>query len=180
MLRIAEDGVVVGVTASLKINARFAWLLSVLLRRPPLRRITKPTGQTFNLQDHRVRAAVRQALKNVAYASSARPRGSAGPIRAEPLYCQFDLHVRRRPIGSYEFFLVLCHLVPDNLDVRRASRARKLVLPKADGPELQRAVEATDTQRFHTIGVFRWSSNLSSFTSRKAPRNELAGISSTA
>src|SRR6202011_5928110 len=40
-----------------------------------------------------------------------------------------------------------------------AARAdsRKLVLPKADGPELQRAVEATDIQRFHTIGVFRWS-----------------------
>ena len=88
----------------------------------PLRRITKPTGQTFNLQDHRVRAAVRQALKNAAYASSARPRGSAGPIRAEPLYCQFDLPVRRHPIGSYEFFLVLCHLVPDNLYVCRASR----------------------------------------------------------
>src|ERR1700732_3977471 len=37
-----------------------------------------------------------------------------------------------------------------------AARAdsRKLVLPKADGPELQRAVEATDIQRFHTIGVF--------------------------
>jgi hypothetical protein len=97
-------------------------LLSVLLRRPPLRRITKPTGRTFDLQDHRVRAAVRQALKNVACASSARPRGSAGPIRAEPLYCQFDLPVRRHPIGSYEFFLVLCHLVPDNLYVCRASR----------------------------------------------------------
>jgi hypothetical protein len=55
----------------------------------PVRRITKPTGQTFNLQDHRARAAVRQALKNVAYASSARPRGSAGPIRAEPLYLSF-------------------------------------------------------------------------------------------
>jgi hypothetical protein len=46
---------------------------------------TKPTRRTFDLQDHRVRAAVRQALKNVAYASSARPRGSAGPIRAKPL-----------------------------------------------------------------------------------------------
>ena len=64
----------------------------------------KPTGRTFDLQDHRVRAAVCQALKNVAYASSARSRGSAGPIRAEPLYCQFDLPVRRRPIGSYEVF----------------------------------------------------------------------------
>jgi hypothetical protein len=135
-------------------------LLSVFLRRPPLRRITKPTGRTFDLQDHRVRAAVRQALKNVAYASSARSRGSAGPIRAEPLYCQFDLPVRRRPIGSYEVFFVLCHLVPENLNIRRASRAsraRKLVLPKADGPELQRAVGATDIQRLHTIGVFRWS-----------------------
>jgi ATP-dependent DNA ligase len=37
-----------------KINARFGWLLSVLLRRSPLRRITKPTGRTFDLQDHRV------------------------------------------------------------------------------------------------------------------------------
>jgi hypothetical protein len=62
-----------------KINARFAWLLSVLLRRPPLRRITKPTGRPFDLQGHRVRAAVRQALKNVAYASSVRPRGQRGP-----------------------------------------------------------------------------------------------------
>src|SRR3984893_14738679 len=40
--------------------------------------------------------------------------------------------------------------------VRRAD-SRKLGVPKADGPELQRAVEATDIQRFHTIGVFRWS-----------------------
>jgi len=48
-------------------------------------------------------------------------RGSAGPIRAEPLYCQFDLPVRRHPIGSYEFFLSL-YLVPDNLYVCRASR----------------------------------------------------------
>ena len=87
-----------------------------------------------------------------------RDRGAArGPIRTEPLYCQFDLPVRRRPIGSYEIFFVLCQLVPDNLNVRRASRARKLVLPKAGGPESQRAVEATDIQRFHTIGVFRWS-----------------------
>jgi hypothetical protein len=131
--------------------------LSVLLRRPPLRRITKPTGRTFDLQNHRVRSAVRQALKNVAYASSARPRGSAGPIRAEPLYCQFDLPVRRRPIGSCEVFFVLCHLVPENLNIRRASRARKLVLPTAGGPESQRSVGATDIQRFHTIGVFRWS-----------------------
>ena len=67
--------------------------------------------------------------KMAGYRSSARPRGSAGPIRAEPLYCQFDLPVRRRPIGSYEVFFVLCHLVPDNLNVRRASRARKLALP---------------------------------------------------
>ena len=66
---------------------------------PPLRRITKPTGRTFDLQDHRVRAAVREALKNVAYASSAQPRGSVVPIRAKPLYCQFDLPVRRQPIG---------------------------------------------------------------------------------
>ena len=88
----------------------------------PLRRITKPAGRTFDLQDHSVRAAVRQALKNVACASGARSRGSAGPIRAKPLYCQFDLPVRRHPIGSYEFFLVLCHLVPDNLYVCRASR----------------------------------------------------------
>ena len=43
------------------------------------------------------------------------------------------------------------------LEYTPASRARKLVLPTADGPELQRAVEATDIQRFHTIGVFRWS-----------------------
>jgi hypothetical protein len=123
MLRIAEDSVWWWESSPLlKINARFAWLLSVLLRRPPLRRITKPTGRTFDLQDHRVRAAVRQALKNVAFAPSARSRGSAGPIRAKPLHCQFDLHVRRRRIGSYEVFFILCHLVPDNLYVCRASR----------------------------------------------------------
>lgn len=75
-----------------------------------LRRTTQPTGRTFDLQDHRVRPAVRQALKNVACASSARSRGSAGPIRAKPPYCQFDLPVRRRPIGCYEVFSVLCHL----------------------------------------------------------------------
>jgi hypothetical protein len=92
---------------------------------------TKPTGRTFDLEDHCVRAAVCQALNNVAFAPSARSRGSAGPIRAEPLHCQFDVHVRRRPIGSYEVFFVLCYLVPDNLNVRRASRARKLVLPKS-------------------------------------------------
>ena len=87
---------------------------------------TKPTRRTFDLQDHRVRAAVCQALNNVAFAPSARSRGSAGPIRAKPLHCQFDLHLRRRRIGSYEVFFVLCHLVPDTLNVRRASRARKL------------------------------------------------------
>src|ERR1700730_10995785 len=49
-----------------------------------------------------------------------------------------------------------------------AARAdsRKLVLPKADGPELQRAVEATDIQRFHTIGVFRWPLRQISYTLR--------------
>jgi hypothetical protein len=72
-----------------------------------------------------------------------RGRGAArAQFGAEPLYCQFDLPVRRRPIGSYEVFFVLCHLVPDNLNVRRASRARKLVLPKASGPESQRSVGA--------------------------------------
>jgi hypothetical protein len=96
--------------------------LRLSLRRSPLRRNTKPTGRTFDLQDYRVRAAVRQALKNVACASSARSRGSAGPIRAKPLYCQFDLPGRRRPIGSYEVFFVLCHLVSDNLNICRASR----------------------------------------------------------
>jgi hypothetical protein len=88
-----------------------------------------------------------------------RDRGAArGPIRAEPLYCQFDLPGRRRPIGSYEVFFVLYYLVPENLNIRRASRARKLLLPKASGPsQSQRSVGATDIQRFHTIGVFRWS-----------------------
>jgi hypothetical protein len=62
--------------------ARFCQFYSDARR---LRRITKPMGRTFDLQDHRVRAAVRQALKNVAYASSARPRGSAGPIRRADL-----------------------------------------------------------------------------------------------
>ena len=115
--------VVVGVTSLVEDQCALCLAFVSFAPTPaPLRRITKPTGQTFNLQDHRVRAAVRQALKNAAYASSARPRGSAGPIRAEPLYCQFDLPVRRHPIGSYEFFLVLCHLVPDNLYVWRASR----------------------------------------------------------
>jgi hypothetical protein len=118
------------------------------------RQTDRATGRTFDLQDHRVRAAVCQALGNVAFAPTARSRGSAGPIRAKPLHCQFDVHVRRRPIGSYEIFFVLCHLVPDNLNVRRASRARKLVLPKASGPESQRSVGATI---FNSIGVFRWS-----------------------
>ena len=124
MLRMTEDGVwVVGVTSLVENQCSLCLAFVSFAPTPaPLRRITKPTGQTFNLQDHRVRAAVRQALKNVAYASSARPRGSAGPIRAEPLYCQFDLPGRRHSIGSYEFFLVLCHLVPDNLYVCRASR----------------------------------------------------------
>src|ERR1700730_7431398 len=126
----------------------------------------------FDLQDYRVRAAVRQVLKNVAYASSARPRGSAGPIRAKPFYCQFDLPVRRRPIGPYEVFFVLCHLVPIKLNIRRASRARKLVLPKARGPESQRSVGATDIQRFHTIGVFRWSR-----TFPRSPRGTPPGTS---
>ena len=127
MLRMAEDGVG-GNTSSSKINARFCqfcsdarsvWRGHGNALRPSC---TKPTGRTFDLQDHRVRAAVCQALNNVAFAPSARSRGSAGPIRAKPLYCQFDLPVRRHPIGSYEFFLVLCHLVPDNLYVCRASR----------------------------------------------------------
>jgi hypothetical protein len=122
MHRIAEDARGSGSHLLAKINARFAWLLLVLLRRPRLRRINKPRGRTFDLQDHRVRAAVCQALNNVAFAPSARSRGSAGPIRAKPLHCQFDLPVRRHPIGSYEFFLVLCHLVPDNLYICRASR----------------------------------------------------------
>jgi hypothetical protein len=120
---------------SLKINARFArfapfcHFCSIRLARArnALRPLcTKPTRRTFVLQDHRVRAAVCQALNNVAFAPSARSRGSAGPIRAKPLHCQFDLHVRRRRIGSYEVFFVLCHLVPDTLNVRRASRAGKL------------------------------------------------------
>src|ERR1700720_4410450 len=131
MVRIAEDGVWywgATYTSSSKINARFCqfcsgtrsvWRGHGNALRPSC---TKPTRRTFDLQDHRVRAAVRQALKNAAYASSARPRGSAGPIRAEPLYCQFDLPGRRHSIGSYEFFLILCHLVPDNLYVCRASR----------------------------------------------------------
>jgi hypothetical protein len=75
------------------------------------RRIAKPSGRTFDLPDYRVRAAVRQALKNVACASGARSRGSAGPVRAKPLYCQFDLPNRCRPISLYEAFLVHCHLV---------------------------------------------------------------------
>jgi hypothetical protein len=83
-----------------------------------------------------VRAAVCQALNNVAFAPSARSRGSACPIRAKPLHCQFDVHVRRRPIGSYEVFFVLCHLVSDNLNVRRASRARKLVFIQSASLEL--------------------------------------------
>jgi hypothetical protein len=43
-------------------------------------------------------------------------------VPSQPLYCQFDLPVRRHPIGSYEFFLVLGHLISDNLYVCRASR----------------------------------------------------------
>ncbi len=77
----------------------------------------------FDLQDYRVRAAVRQALKNVACASGARSRGRAGPVLAKPLHCQLDLSLRRRPIGLYEIFSVLCHLLPDdNSNVRRASQ----------------------------------------------------------
>jgi hypothetical protein len=58
-----------------------------------------------------MRAAVRQALKNVACPSGARSRYCAGPIRAHPLYRQFNLPVCRHPIGSYEVFSVHCHLV---------------------------------------------------------------------
>jgi hypothetical protein len=132
-LAVSRRRLVVGVTSLVEGQCALCLALSALLRRPPSRRITKPTRRTFDLQDHRVRAAVCQALNNVAFAPSARSRGSTGPIRAKPLHCQFDVHVRRRPIGSYEVFFVLCHLVPDNLNVRRASRARKPVLPKASG-----------------------------------------------
>src|ERR1700738_4548174 len=128
MVRIAEDGVWywgATYTSSSKINARFCqfcsgtrsvWRGHGNALRPSC---TKPTRRTFDLQDHRVRAAVCQALNNVAFAPSARSRGSAGPIRAKPLHCQFDLHLRRRRIGSYEVFFVLCHLVPDNLYAAR-------------------------------------------------------------
>jgi hypothetical protein len=94
------------------IDARSVWRGHGNALRPSC---TKPTGRTFDLQDHRVRAAVRQALKNVAYASRSRSRGSAGPIRAEPLYGQFDLPVRRHPIGSYEVFFVKFVLRPKEL-----------------------------------------------------------------
>ena len=78
--------VVVGVTSLVEDQCALCLAFVSFAPTPAtLRRITKPTAQTFNLQNHRVRAAVRQALKNVAYASSAQPRGSAGPIRAKPL-----------------------------------------------------------------------------------------------
>jgi hypothetical protein len=44
----------------------------------PLRRITKPAGRTFDLQDHRVRAAVRQALKNVSLCLRCAVEGQRG------------------------------------------------------------------------------------------------------
>jgi hypothetical protein len=124
---------------------------------PPLRRITKPTGQTFNLQDHRVRAAVRQALMNVAYASSARPRGSAGPIRASRSNANSISPFVGTRSARTNFSLFSVIWFPTTCMYAARADSRKLVLPKADGPELQRAVEATDIQRFHTIGVSRWS-----------------------
>jgi hypothetical protein len=123
-----------------------------------LRRITKPTGRTFDLQDHRMRAAVRQALKNVACASGARSRGSAGPIWAQSLYCQFDLAVRQRPIGWYEVFSVLCHLVPNILNIRRASPAlgssfhRKQAIPNRSALSGQRIFNAF-IQSAYFLGV---------------------------
>jgi hypothetical protein len=116
---------------------------------------------------------VRQALKNVAYASSARPRGSAGPIRAEPLYCQFDLPVRRRPIGSYEVFFVLCHLVPENLNIRRASRARKLVLLKAGGPESGQRTFNVFIQSAYFVGVEPFLVHLEERPQERAGRKHL-------
>ena len=76
----------------------------------------------FDLQDYRVRAAVRQALKNVACASGARSRDNAGPIWTQPLYRRFDLHIRRHRIGSCKVFLFLIIPVSQYLTVRRANR----------------------------------------------------------
>ena len=59
MLQIAEDGVWYRGSSPREDQCSLCSLLSVFLRRPPLRRITKPTGRTFDIQDHRVRAAVR-------------------------------------------------------------------------------------------------------------------------
>jgi len=81
--------------------------------RPNLRRATTPTGRRFDLQDHRVRAAVREALKDVACASGTRSRDNAGPIRAQPRYRQFDLPIRRRRMGSCKGFFGLDHSLPD-------------------------------------------------------------------
>ena len=98
--------------------------LRLSLRRSPLRRNTKPTGRTFDLQDYRVRAAVRQALKNVACASSARSRASAGPIRAKPLYCHSFatpvefLLVAPEGVAITEFQLVRMRVNKDNREFR--------------------------------------------------------------
>jgi hypothetical protein len=56
----------------------------------------------------------------------------------------------------------LCSLSFGSRHLNYSARAgpRKLVLPKAGSPDLQRAGGITDIQRFHTIGVFRWSVGL--------------------
>jgi hypothetical protein len=137
------------------------WTGSLLTRNgqpsSPLRRATKPTGRTFALQDHRVRAAVRQLPKNVACASGAQPRDSAGPIRAQPLYADSISTSVGTGLARMKFSLFLV------IGVQTLERApddpgtMKLVLPKSGDRGLQQAVGATDIRRYHTIGVFRWS-----------------------
>ena len=59
-----------------------------------------------------------------------------------------------------------------------AARAgpRKPVLPKAGGPELRRAVGATDTQRYHTIRVFPWSRTFPRSPQGTPPRTSWPGV----